>query len=232
MKAKLALAGLFPLRFSRARTGPARCTFPTRRQRRQPRRSRCAAPAAAVQALPDFTTIVEANKAAVVNVTSTVKAAQAKGEEDAGANPLEGLDEDNPLYEFFRRFQGQIPQMPRGPRQGLGSGFIVEPSGVVLTNAHVVEGADEVRVRLSDRREFKGKVLGVDKPSDIAVKIEASGLPVVKLGDPSKLRVGDWVLAIGSPFGFDNSATVGIVSATSRSLPDGTYVPSSRPTPR
>ena len=136
-----------------------------------------AAPAAAVQALPDFT-IVEANKAAVVNVTSTVKAAQAKGEEDAGANPLEGLDEDNPLYEFFRRW-GQIPQMPRGPRQGLGSGFIVEPSGVVLTNAHVVEGADEVRVRLSDRREFKGKVLGVDKPSDIAVvKIEASGLPV------------------------------------------------------
>jgi serine protease Do len=182
-----------------------------------------AAPAA-VQTLPDFTTIVEANKTAVVNITSTTTAkAQAKGDEEA--NPLEGLDEDNPLYEFFRRF-GQNPQAPRGPRQGLGSGFIVDASGVILTNAHVVEGADEVRVRLTDRREFKGKVLGVDKQSDIAVvKIEANGLQVVKLGDPAQLRVGEWVLAIGSPFGFENTATVGIVSATSRSLPDGTYVP-------
>ena len=121
--------------------------------------------------------------------------------------------------------------MPRGPRQGLGSGFIVEPSGVVLTNAHVVEGADEVRVRLSDRREFKGKVLGVDKPSDIAVKIEASGLPVVKLGDPSKLRVGDGCSRSARP----SASTTRYRrhrSATSRSLPDGTYVPSSRPTPR
>jgi serine protease Do len=188
-----------------------------------------AAPAAAVQTLPDFTTIVEANKAAVVNITSTAKAkAQAKGgDADEDGDPMAGMDEDNPLYEFFRRFQGQIPQMPRqGPRQGLGSGFIVEANGVVLTNAHVVEDADEVRVRLTDRREFKGKVLGVDKQSDIAVvKIEASNLPVVKLGDPSNVRVGEWVLAIGSPFGFDNTATVGIVSATSRSLPDGTYVP-------
>src|SRR5438105_9496543 len=108
----------------------------------------------------------------------------------------------------------------------MGSGFIVESDGVILTNAHVVEGADEVRVRLSDRREFKGKVLGVDHPSDIAVvKIEAKGLPAVKLGDPARLRVGEWVLAIGSPFGFENTATAGIVSATARSLPDGTYVP-------
>src|SRR5262245_19907641 len=186
-----------------------------------------AAAPAAVQTLPDFSTIVEANKAAVVNITSTSKA-QAKGG-DADADPAQGLDEDNPLYEFFRRYQGQIPQMPqapRGPRQGLGSGFIVEASGVILTNAHVVEGADEVRVRLTDRREFKGKVLGFDKQSDIAVvKIEAKDLPVVKLGDPAQVRVGEWVLAIGSPFGFDNTATVGIVSATSRSLPDGTYVP-------
>jgi serine protease Do len=171
---------------------------------------------AAVQTLPDFSTIVEGNKAAVVNITSSMKA-------QAAVDPLEGMDEDNPLYEFFRRFQGQMPQVPR---QGLGSGFIVQADGVILTNAHVVEGADEVRVRLSDRREFKGKVLGVDKPSDIAVvKIEAKGLPVVKLGDPARVRVGEWVLAIGSPFGFESTATVGIVSATSRSLPDGTYVP-------
>jgi serine protease Do len=108
----------------------------------------------------------------------------------------------------------------------MGSGFIVEPNGTILTNAHVLEGADEVTVRLADRREFKGKVVGVDKPSDIAVvKIEAKGLPVVKLGDPAKVRVGEWVLAIGSPFGFENTVTAGIVSATSRSLPEGTYVP-------
>jgi serine protease Do len=177
---------------------------------------------AAVQTLPDFTTIVEGNKAAVVNITSTLKAKASDGED-----AVEGLDENDPFYEFFRRFQGRIPQQQQPQlRQGMGSGFIVEPGGVILTNAHVVEGADEVRVRLSDRREFKGKVLGVDHQSDIAVvKIDATGLPVVKLGDPSQVRVGEWVLAIGSPFGFDNTATVGIVSATSRSLPDGTYVP-------
>jgi serine protease Do len=108
----------------------------------------------------------------------------------------------------------------------MGSGFIVEPDGVILTNAHVVEGADEVRVRLIDRREFKGKVLGADKATDIAVvKIDATKLPTVKLGDPRAVKVGEWVLAIGSPFGFENTVTAGIVSATSRSLPDGTYVP-------
>jgi serine protease Do len=173
------------------------------------------APPVPVQTLPDFSTIVEANKAAVVNITSTMKA------QAAVANPLEGL-EGSPFGEFFRRFQAP----PQGPAQGMGSGFIIESDGVIMTNAHVVDGADEVRVRLSDRREFKGKVLGVDRPSDIAVvKIEGKGLPTVKLGDPASVRVGEWVLAIGSPFGFENSATVGIVSATSRSLPDGTYVP-------
>jgi serine protease Do len=177
-----------------------------------------AAPAA--QALPDFTTIVEANKAAVVNITASTKAQPA-----AQVEIPDGL-EGTPFEEFFRRYQQQQQQGPQAPRQGLGSGFIVEADGVILTNAHVVDGADEVRVRLSDRREFKGKVLGVDHPSDIAVvKIDAKGLPVVKLGDPAKVRVGEWVLAIGSPFGFENTATVGIVSATSRSLPDGTYVP-------
>jgi serine protease Do len=231
MKAKLAFAGLgaaaliaggywagaadFP---SSHATAAAPAVQVAQAQAAQPQAAR----PAAVQTLPDFTTIVEGNKAAVVNITSTLKA-------QASENPLEGMDEDDPFYEFFRRFQGRIPQQQQQQpqlRQGMGSGFIVEANGVILTNAHVVEGADEVRVRLSDRREFKGKVLGVDHQSDIAVvKIDATGLPVVKLGDPAQVRVGEWVLAIGSPFGFDNTATVGIVSATSRSLPDGTYVP-------
>jgi len=174
-----------------------------------------AAPAS-VQTLPDFAAIAEANKGAVVNITSTATP-------KAGAGVPEGLEN---LPEEFRRFLPQLPQMPPQPRQGMGSGFIVEPNGIILTNAHVVEGADEVRVRLTDRREFKGKVVGTDKATDIAVvKIEAKGLPVVKLGDPSQIKVGEWVLAIGSPFGFENTVTAGIVSATSRSLPDGTYVP-------
>ena len=173
---------------------------------------------AAVQTLPDFAAIAEANKGAVVNITALA------GQKPAAAAPRMPEEfEGTPFGEFFRRFQ--IPQ-PNIPRQGVGSGFIVEPDGVILTNAHVVEGADEVRVRLSDRREFKGTVVGVDKPTDIAVvKIEAKGLPAVRLGDPSRVRVGEWVLAIGSPFGFENTVTAGIVSATSRSLPDGTYVP-------
>ena len=228
MKAKLAFAGLGAAALIAGYwAGPT--SFPSSHaaepvtQVAQAQRAPQAARPAAVQTLPDFTTIVEGNKAAVVNITSTLKA-KASDEDVA-----EGIDEDDPFYEFFRRFQGQgqgrMPQQPR-MRQGMGSGFIVEPTGVILTNAHVVEGADEVRVRLSDRREFKGKVLGLDHQSDIAVvKIDATGLPVVKLGDPAQVRVGEWVLAIGSPFGFDNTATVGIVSATSRSLPDGTYVP-------
>jgi serine protease Do len=169
--------------------------------------------AAAVQTLPDFAAIAEANKGAVVNITSS-------SAPKPGASAPEGLEN---LPEELRRL---IPQLPQQPRQGMGSGFIVDADGTVLTNAHVVEGADEVRVRLIDRREFKGKVVGADKATDIAVvKIEAKGLPVVKLGDPAQIKVGEWVLAIGSPFGFENTVTAGIVSATSRSLPDGTYVP-------
>ena len=226
MKAKLAFAGLGAAALIAGGYWAGAANFPSSH-------AAAAAPAAqvapqvaspaAVQTLPDFTTIVEGNKAAVVNITSTMKA-KASEDEDESA----GMDENDPFYEFFRRFQGRIPQQQQQPqpRQGMGSGFIVEPGGVILTNAHVVEGADEVRVRLSDRREFKGKVLGVDHQSDIAVvKIDATGLPVVKFGDPAQVRVGQWVLAIGSPFGFENTATVGIVSATSRSLPDGTYVP-------
>ena len=173
---------------------------------------------AAVQTLPDFAAIAEANKGAVVNITALV------GEKPAADAPrIPEEFEGTPFGELFRRFQ--IPQ-PNVPRQGMGSGFIVESDGVILTNAHVLEGADEVRVRLIDRREFKGKVVGVDKPTDIAVvKIDAKGLPTVKLGDPRSIKVGEWVVAIGSPFGFENTVTAGIVSATSRSLPDGTYVP-------
>jgi serine protease Do len=177
--------------------------------------------AAAVQTLPDFAAIAEANKGAVVNITALA------GQRPASAAPrIPEEFEGSPFGEFFRRFQpGPHGDQPR-PRQGMGSGFIVEPDGVILTNAHVVDGADEVRVRLIDRREFKGKVLGVDKPTDIAViKIDAQGLPAVRLGDPRSIKVGEWVVAIGSPFGFENTVTAGIVSATSRSLPDGTYVP-------
>ena len=174
------------------------------------------------QALPEFSAIVEANKAAVVNITSRKSMQPAASRPDFG--PGFEQFEGTPFEEFFRRFGQGGPRMP--PQQGQGSGFIVQADGIILTNAHVVEGAEEVRVRLPDRREFEGKVLGVDKPTDIAVvKIEAKDLPVVKLGDPKDVKVGEWVLAIGSPFGFENTVTAGIVSATSRSLPEGTYVP-------
>ena len=179
-----------------------------------------------MQTVPDFAAIAEANKGAVVNIVATVNAPSRMQQPFGGGGGGGDEDEDqqdDPLSQFFRRFQQPTPRMPM---QGMGSGFIVRADGVVLTNAHVVEGADEVRVKLADRREFKGKVAGVDKLTDVAVvKIDAKDLPVVKLGDPSKIRVGEWVLAIGSPFGFENTVTAGIISGTSRSLPEGTYVP-------
>ena len=183
---------------------------------------------APVQPLPDFAAIVDANKSAVVNITATTLKASASDEEEEAPqfrSPFGGGPND-PFEQFFRHFQGPMPQVPQVPRTGLGSGFIVDSSGVILTNAHVVEGADEVRVKLPDRREFRGKVAGIDTTTDIAVvKIDARDLPAVKIGDPQKVRVGEWVLAIGSPFGFENTVTAGIVSATSRSLPEGSYVP-------
>jgi serine protease Do len=175
--------------------------------------------------LPDFTELVEKQGPAVVNISTsqTVR-------EHPKTPQIPNLEEDDPFYEFFRRFAPQNPgpgQNPHGfSNRSLGSGFIISADGYLLTNAHVVEGADEITVRLTDKREFKAKVIGTDKRTDVAlIKIEASGLPVVKLGDPNKLRVGEWVLAIGSPFGFDNTVTAGIVSGKGRSLPQENLVP-------
>jgi len=180
-----------------------------------------AAPSAALPAAAgtvDFSAIVERFGPAVVNISVT-------GKTRATRNEDEGPDFNDPFFEFFRRF---APQMPRSqqPVRGQGSGLIVAADGLILTNAHVVDGASEVTVKLTDRREFTAKVQGVDKQTDIAVlRIEATDLPTVVIGDPGRVRVGEAVLAIGSPFGFENSATAGIVSAKSRSLPDDNYVP-------
>jgi serine protease Do len=178
-----------------------------------------AAAAASAAQLPDFTDLVEKQGPAVVNVSTS----------QSVRNPLlpqiPNLPEDDPFFEFFRRFAPQP-----GPRefqsQSLGSGFIISQDGYILTNAHVVEAAEEITVKLTDKREFKAKVIGSDRRTDVAlIKIEAGGLPMVRFGDPTKLRVGEWVLAIGSPFGFENTVTAGIVSAKGRSLPQENYVP-------
>jgi serine protease Do len=171
--------------------------------------------------LADFSQIAAEQGPAVVNVsvTGSVKTALHGFPGFGQVNP------DDPFGEFFRRFQ--VP-MPQGsvPTHGQGSGFIVSADGVVLTNAHVVADADEVTVKLTDKREFKAKVVGVDKLSDVAVlRINAKGLPTVHIGEPKNSRVGEWVVAIGSPFGFENTVTAGIVSAKSRTLPDEGYVP-------
>jgi serine protease Do len=176
----------------------------------------------AVRSLPDFSPLVEKYGPAVVNVEVVEKAQPSGGPQ--------GLSPNDPFYDFFRRFGIPAPdQGPRGnapPVRGAGSGFIVSPDGYILTNTHVVGNADEVTVRLTDRREFPAKVVGADERTDVAViKINASNLPTVKLGDPAKIKPGQWVLAIGSPFGFENSATAGIISATARSLPSDNYVP-------
>ena len=172
-----------------------------------------------VLALPDMSGIVARNGQAVVNISTSGKV------KNPNVPDVPGLDPNDPFYEFFRHFR--IPQQ-RGERQvrGQGSGFIVRDDGLILTNAHVIEGADEVVVRLNDKREFKAKVLGADKATDVAVlRVEARNLPTVKIGSSANIRVGEWVLAIGSPYGFESSASAGIVSAVSRSLPDDNYVP-------
>ena len=167
--------------------------------------------------LPDFTRIVRANGAAVVNIQVTRAAAPAQGESPDGTDPFRW---------FFRNFPGPREPQSRGQGRGVGSGFIVDPDGVVLTNAHVVAGAGEVTVRLSDRREFKARVVGTDRQTDVAVlKIDAKGLPAVRIGQAREVSVGQWVVAIGSPYGLENTVTAGIVSATSRALPSEGYVP-------
>lgn len=186
---------------------------------------------AQTRTLPDFTDLVDQVGPAVVNIRTVEKVTQRGG----GANG----EMDEEMQEFFRRFFGQpAPGTPRqGPRQnrpqepqeesrprGVGSGFILSSDGFVMTNAHVVEDASEVLVTLPDKREFKAKIIGADKRTDVAVvKIDATGLPALKVGDVSKLRVGEWVMAIGSPFGLENTVTAGIVSAKQRDT--GDYLP-------
>jgi len=169
--------------------------------------------------LPDFTELVEKQGPAVVNISTTQTA------RNPLASQLPNVPEDDPFFEFFRRF---VPNP--GPRefqsQSLGSGFIISADGYILTNAHVVESADEITVRLTDKRELKARVIGSDRRTDIAlIKIDAGGLPVVRMGDANRLKVGEWVVAIGSPFGFENTVTAGIVSAKGRSLPQENFVP-------
>ncbi len=181
--------------------------------------------------LPDFTELAERVGPSVVNIRTTERVRSSSGRTPGGPE----MDEE--MQEFFRRFFGMPfpgqPQAPRGPQRpgqpeeqprGVGSGFILTPDGFVMTNAHVVDGADEVYVTLTDKREFKARIIGTDKRTDVAVvKIEAAGLPAVKIGDVSKLKVGEWVMAIGSPFGLDNTVTAGIVSAKARDT--GDYLP-------
>ena len=177
--------------------------------------------------LPDFTPLVEANSAAVVNISTTTKKTGVSNMPPGYSMP--DIPEDSPFYDFFKKFFGEIPEGGIDPfeqRSSLGSGFILSSDGYVITNNHVVKDADEIVVSLQDRREFIAELVGTDERSDIAVlKIDGGNLPVVKLGDSNSLKVGEWVLAIGSPFGFDHSVTAGIVSAIGRSLPNENYVP-------
>ncbi|MFL9928514.1 DegQ family serine endoprotease [Paraburkholderia sp. RL18-103-BIB-C] len=201
------------------------------------------AEAAAKTGIPDFSGLVETYGPAVVNISAkhVVKQAALRGN---GANGGNGgnfgggqlpIDPSDPFYQFYKHFFGGMPGMQGGgdggdapdqPSASLGSGFIVSNDGYILTNAHVVDGANVVTVKLTDKREFKAKVVGADKQSDVAVlKIDASNLPTVKIGDPRQSKVGQWVVAIGSPYGFDNTVTSGIISAKSRSLPNENYTP-------
>ena len=193
-----------------------------------------AAAIAPVVALPDFSQIAARNGAAVVNisVTGMIKTSGEDNGDGAqhGARPgMPGIDPNDPFFEFFKRFQGPnggFPGQPQMPMHGQGSGFIISPDGVILTNAHVVRDAKDVTVKLTDRREFRAKVLGTDLKTDVAVlKIDAKDLPTITVGTTRDLKVGEWVLAIGSPFGFENSVTAGVVSAKGRSLPDDSFVP-------
>jgi serine protease Do len=173
--------------------------------------------------LPDFTALVDRAGAAVVNISvrSERKVAMAGGDDDD--------DMGDPMREFFKRFGGGMPngpQMRPQPMQGMGSGFIVSPDGYIVTNAHVVDGASEVTVKLTDRREFTAKVVGADKRTDVAlIKIDAKDLPALDISAKPEVKRGEWVIAIGSPFGFENSVSAGVVSGVHRALPNGQMVP-------
>jgi serine protease Do len=199
------------------------------------------AEAAAKTGVPDFSGLVETYGPAVVNISAkhVVKQTAMRSGGDNGGNAQQlPIDPSDPFYQFYKRFFGGVPGMQGGgggddggeqgdqPSASLGSGFIVSNDGYILTNAHVVDGANVVTVKLTDKREFRAKVVGADKQSDVAVlKIDASNLPTVKIGDPNQSKVGQWVVAIGSPYGFDNTVTSGIISAKSRSLPNENYTP-------
>lgn len=173
--------------------------------------------------LPDFTSLVEQNSNAVVNISTTQKARQQQSALPPGLN----LPENGPYGELFKHFFGAPGQMPKQrAAKSLGSGFIISSDGYLLTNHHVVRNADEIIVRLQDRRELKATLVGSDERTDVALlKVDGKDLPVVKFGSSKALKVGEWVFAIGSPFGFDSSVTAGIVSAKGRSLPQENYVP-------
>jgi len=173
--------------------------------------------------LPDFTDLIDRQAAAVVNI-STVQTHSAPRNQVIPGMP--NIPENSPFFEFFRHHtpHGVVPR--EFESKSLGSGFIISSDGYILTNAHVVDSADEITVRLNDKREFRANIIGADRKTDIALlKIEARNLPQVTQGDPSKLKVGEWVVAIGSPFGFESSVTAGIVSAKGRSLSQENYVP-------
>ena len=175
--------------------------------------ARSAAPGATVQ-LPRFVDLVKQQGAAVVNIGAVARTPQARE-----------LPPGHPLYEFFRRFGG-VPDTGEAPTGSMGSGFIISQDGYILTNAHVVAGADAVRVKLTSKREYPARLVGADPYTDVALlKIDATGLPAVQTGDPDAMEPGEWVAAIGAPFGFENSVTVGVVSAKGRLLPQGSYVP-------
>ncbi|GLU33156.1 DegQ family serine endoprotease [Trinickia caryophylli] len=187
------------------------------------------AEAAAKTGIPDFSGLVETYGPAVVNISAkhVVKRQTRRSTQQLPIDP------SDPFYQFFKRFYGQFPgfgddtpQQDDVPSASLGSGFIISSDGYILTNAHVVDGANVVTVKLTDKREFRAKVVGTDKQSDVAVlKIDASNLPIVKIGDPKQSKVGQWVVAIGSPYGFENTVTSGIISAKGRSLPEENYTP-------
>ena len=191
------------------------------------------AEAAAKTGVPDISGLVETFGPAVVNISAkhVVKRPARRSMQQLPIDP------NDPFYQFFKRFYGQFPgsggdgegdggAQEDVPSASLGSGFIVSSDGYILTNAHVIDGANVVTVKLTDKREFRAKVIGKDKQSDVAVlKIDASNLPTVKIGDPNQSKVGQWVVAIGSPYGFENTVTSGIISAKGRSLPDENYTP-------